>query len=924
MPESVWNIGFAISLVFALSSSILIGRRIFKTGIEYFSSRILIVSSIIDVSLCGLLFLLQGTTELYRITTSTSLSIDQFIVPVVFFVIPGKIIWNYFAIQRKTVATFHLKPSGNNVLTARVDSLCKIMGICPPMLLSSQLITSPFVFGHRSDKAILAVPANWQSLNKHYQHIQLLHELAHIRNHDIGFLAWSNACLRDLRFLFMFLPALLMYCYFGGYRDTIPSVGLYLACSFFLFVMLRYVIRKRETLADMTAALLTKSGDISNVISEQEIHAIESHRTSAKTAKPKLTDKIQQWLTDKALFSTQQGLWKTLLRLFNFFHTFHPSNVERIRTISARNDLTPQPVSLLGDSFWAGITFGLLGVIIGLGGYWLSMFTQNPRDNTEILRLPFKIYGLAAPLALGFWVIFLTLPYWSSFRNPRLDGTFLLSQLKSQSIALAGACLTCPVVLTAGISDRNVHILTAMCTLWYIFIVFFGFAISIVSVFLWITIRYLQSSQSVNLKKGFWTLAPFTIIVFGFVIMGMGLMNNFLVFQGTNLIFSTFIGVVIFLLAIGYSRFSEKDKYFILCFFRFIFLIEGKNLKWIGRIFDIAGCPSLLIGFGLPVYLAIDLIFAETLKNISVRSGLLFLIISSCAILVIIRTRDIRRVRESKRTKVYRLSHCLQLLSKPPGTQLREKMNRIIATYAFTNCSRLRKKCNLTVNDAYEYMRLISNDKSQENLISQPLSWILQCQQSGGFGLWPGSSPRLSSTYQAISTLNEKKALKKCDTQKHISWVQKFQQPDGSFKGPWSKRDAWEDTFFTIRSLFLLGSSLPPDKAKHCENWTRSTLIKEGIEGNRADVIYYCLSILDALNKLDNETINVILNWLPSKIEELLLANIALNYESVHYTIMIYKMLCSHRERLIDNESITLLTERIYAALKAELADIHT
>ena len=101
-------------------------------------------------------------------------------------------------------------------------------------------------------------------------------------------------------------------------------------------------------------------------------------------------------------------------------------------------------------------------------------------------------------------------------------------------------------------------------------------------------------------------------------------------------------------------------------------------------------------------------------------------------------------------------------------------------------------------------------------------------------------------------------------------------------------------------------------------------MVKRGIEDNRADVIYYCFSILDALNKLDNETLKVIIDWLSSKIEELLLANVALNYESVHFTVMIYQMVCPHTKSLIDKDSMTLLIERIYAALKAELVDIHT
>ena len=107
----------------------------------------------------------------------------------------------------------------------------------------------------------------------------------------------------------MLLPALIIYCYSFDYSHTIPSISLYLACSFILFVMLRYVVRKRETLADMTAALLIKSGNVRDVISQQEIHTIRSHTNSEQIAKPKLTDKIQRWLTDKALFTSKQWLW---------------------------------------------------------------------------------------------------------------------------------------------------------------------------------------------------------------------------------------------------------------------------------------------------------------------------------------------------------------------------------------------------------------------------------------------------------------------------------------------------------------------------------------------------------------------------------------------------------------------------------------
>ena len=57
-----------------------------------------------------------------------------------------------------------------------------------------------------------------------------------------------------------------------------------------------------------------------------------------------------------------------------------------------------------------------------------------------------------------------------------------------------------------------------------------------------------------------------------------------------------------------------------------------------------------------------------------------------------------------------------------------------------------------------------------------------------------------------------------------------------------------------------------------------------------------------------------------SKIEELLLTNISLDYENIHFTIMTYDLFDGHLN--VSSESVNLLTERIQMALNAELADI--
>jgi hypothetical protein len=162
--------------------------------------------------------------------------------------------------------------------------------------------------------------------------------------------------------------------------------------------------------------------------------------------------------------------------------------------------------------------------------------------------------------------------------------------------------------------------------------------------------------------------------------------------------------------------------------------------------------------------------------------------------------------------------------------------------------------------------------------------------------------------------------LDKCNADQHISWIKTLQQPDGSFKGPWSERDPWQDTFYAVKSLNMLGGTLDSDNTQLCQNWCQRILIQEGIEKSRPDIIYFCFAAVTALGKVDEDISKLVSDWLSFKIEELLLTNISLDYENVHFTIMAYSLFDGHLN--ISSESISLLTDRIQMALNAELANI--
>ena len=919
MPEYLWDIGFAVSLIFAVSVAVLIARRIFKAGVEHFSGRILIISSIINSFLCGFLFLLQGGTELYRISISPSFHLGQLVVPCVFLIVPCKIIWNYFLIQKKLIARYNLIPHNSDGCKSTLTSLSKTMGISMPTAMSSELVFLPFVFGLRSNRAILAVPKNWQNIDNKQQRILLFHELGHILNHDVGFFAWSNACIHDVKFLLIVLPALVIYCGLLGFTSLISSITAYLACLVILLIMLRYVGRKREILADMTAAMLIESGRVCDVISQHQPFPSNQKTRTGRQTKPTLSDKIRRWLTDKALFSSRKKLWDLLLRVFSFFYLQHPTMSERVKAISSQNTDTQQSNSSLNDSFWAGITLGLFGVVIGLTGYWFGIFMQTPQENMGIVRLPYKLYGLMSPLGFGFLPLFLALPVWSSSQPPILNKQFLLSLAARYGLAFAGACLIAPIILTAGAANLYIQILFVTCLIWCVSVVFFGFLINVSVIFLWITIRHSQSSKMLEAKKALGKFSSFIIAMIVLLSIAGWLLSQDRVFDAANMSCSIVIGTALTLKCI-YSRFSETDQYIIsrICFriCRFEGRLFKKHLWFMGSFF----ITVLLLLFTFLVFGLSHLTLNERLQNTSPVICIPVTIVICCAVLVFVEFGVPKRITETRRQKIHKLFHCSQLLGKPFRCENSQKLDKVIESYDLGMTSTRVHTLDLTINDVFELVSFLPEDPTQSKALDHVSKWVLRCQTETGFGLWPGSSPRLCSTYQAISILRDVNLLNQCNIDPHTSWIKTLQQSDGSFKGPYSKRDPWQDTFHATRSLNMLGASLEDCQAQLCQAWCSHALIEKGLKENRPDIIYYCFGALTVLGKVDDDLSELISDWLSAKIEALLLTNVSLDYESVHFTLMTYSLFGKAVD--ISEDSLDLLAERVQTALNAELADI--
>ncbi len=73
---------------------------------------------------------------------------------------------------------------------------------------------------------------------------------------------------------------------------------------------------------------------------------------------------------------------------------------------------------------------------------------------------------------------------------------------------------------------------------------------------------------------------------------------------------------------------------------------------------------------------------------------------------------------------------------------------------------------------------------------------------------------------------------------------------------------------------------------------------------------------------VSDQAIEQVSHWLSSQLDALLLTNIGLNYERVHFTVLTFHLLQSRNPVLLNEDRLTRLTDRLGTALEAELSNI--
>lgn len=909
-----------VSIVIATLMGLHIGRGIHKAGVERYGGRILIFSTVINTGIVALMLLLLGAAGLRGALTQSGFHVVDGAVALFLLILPIRALWNYATAPGRIARQSGIKSLGTEEHRTELSAVAEMMGIRTPRMLSSPRHRTPFVFGRSSRAARILIPEMWSAVEANSRQVMLCHELAHIRNGDVGFMTWSSAFLRDLKWLLLLSPAVVLLSLFSRQEYLPQAAALYVACVLILWFLTNTVVRGRELLADSTAALLIDSGRMGRTFDEMLL-APSTYPDRCDADSPTMILRIRNGLMDKAMFSKRAKLWKAIARLAELAIPTHPSVFARLAAIRTRHSADDEDSSVKGqEAFWAGLTLGLLGVLVALGGFWTGKYLLGWEDDEQIVLLSYDCWGSIAPLVAPSIAFFFVLPAWSSLRVNLPTRRHLLSLAKRYLYGLLGASCVSALILLGGWSYVEIKMLLILQAFWICAMLAFGLCVEIVMRSLWLELRCKQRDGILDLVWAFYVCGLGILSIAAYLLLGLILLRNGAIAAGMSTLLGLLFGLVSYVLIAKRSCISRSEQYIVLAPAPLSLRLEGRAFRrwapfaaWL-HILLFALTPAAAVSFVLCAWGSWGTGYPANLMATAV------LIASGCLSLVVLDRRWPKRIRENSRRKIGVLLCCQVHLRAIRSPRVEDLLNRLIRGA----CDRLHTgegDKTVTTTEVSELTRFaLSHQPRACELWDRAREWAVACEVAEGFGPWPGSGPRLSSTHQCLKILQKTGGVQLTDPGRHVRWILGLRTAQGSFRGPWSYRSRWEDTFFAVASLDMLSSNLDGEARAMCLDYARQTLVREGIEKGQMDAFHYCLETADTLHGLDDEMADSAGRWLSLEFDRLLLTHVAHNAGNIYHAVCAYHILEQRGISLFHPERMDLLAARIAAALEAELA----
>lgn len=902
------------------------GRRVARSGLELCRNQILLWLILFDVTLVALLVLLQAILNLIWSLQSSTLAVGD-VVGVGFIGLWGcRLLWNYWKLPHKIVDHYALVPCSSELMKSQLQTLAEQFEISPPLFRISARTTSPFVFGRSLRHTILVLPAEWTDINQPDREFMVCHEFAHIRNRDIGLTMLAQAFLIDLPIYWL---ALLPLLGLGVFEQTPTKSSLpFLVgfCLFFLWFLLRRILREREMLADNTVALLVDQGRLASTLATQTMPILTSVPIEVTPIlQQRMIQRIRAFLWDKALFASQQRYWRYVADGFDYCFTSHPLAAYRMdawnRQSLSQNVLFPSRQ----DSFWSGAALGLLATTLTLACVWLGSWMWGIQEDTKILHVAYNLLGFAGPIGISLAALFLVLPIWASVKMARPDKRQFALLLNRQVFSLLGMF---PVVIVVGAVCRPhplIFLAMVLVVLWVGVILFCGTALfSLLWVF-WLVVRYSRRELYDDLALALYITAWPIVCISLTITLGLMALIKSQVVWGVTIMVGAILGLGHCMLQAGASSFSATDHFGIILHRNSVYRFEGKTLyrkvPWfVFLYFLIWYLPPVGGVVGTGYFLASSHIIAE-----DQLLGLAFLLLFTPAILMALVGRWRRKRPVAKCQVISQACSILKHIGHDLQSEDMTKLRHLIDQCAITHVHLPQNKIPIvTTGQAYDWFELAHPDYTipwRKELIH----WIADCENEEGYGIWPGSVSRLCSTYQCLVMLQHLHEWEGVNTEKHIRWILAFQQADGSFRDRTNKRLPGEETYYAIASLFILDDHWTETRAtvKHLTMaWIHSQMSTIGHQRNSWAMVAFCLAMLNLFDELTESLSQQYYDWLVRELNRTLLSHLPMNLEKAFYMARVYNILSNRHVTENLRERLAVLGRRLRVVLDCELDDL--
>jgi Zn-dependent protease with chaperone function len=742
---------------------------------------------------------------------------------------------------------------------------------CIPTVAFSDRINLPRVLGRSHRNAILILPDGWmkdseKNLQDSSIRFQLYHELAHLKNRDVGFTTWAYTFMRVLFPCWVLSSLFLSGTGFDTDRYS-QAIGLIpilmmtqgLVLSFLYFAVLRH----REQDADALAIhALGEEGlwGLNRLREENVPWRLDKGNKDKNSRAPSWRLRMDLRLSDRMIFGRFRPGWRFLHRIFTYMFRSHPSFLERISRVQVKRSDTGWRIPSMDWAIWTGLVIGLFiqSGVLGFGVLSLvvenltgisggNVFSQNLFPFWLIVGLP--LAGLAAALVA-------LMPCRFSDEASPLQFSYVKRLAGWMGVA----------AVSAGVIHLPLFSLWWNLTSMTLGAIGLAFIITLAAG-LFSSNRYILSSSNLQdaLISSVYHLPVLLLFLSGGIIV-------FIVFQSFTATGLYLAGILLGGLFLGRldGKVSWRDGYVKGRLLGKHILIERPEFdRW--SWFQV--CLIEGVGFFLPAFFTAGIfltIFAFLPFNLhwnapaSCDTPLAIALLLASVTIAAVKMR-FRMPEKISAPLLDSLATHITILKEffPERLQgWQEPLKKVTDDLKTIPYGYTLGRIDLTELDKrIQLCRCLAAAYDADMVKRSICEWLLPYEcPDGGFGLWANSRPRLLQTFEVLTLLEEDSMLGEVDGDKHGRFLQACQREDGRFDDNPTRYPIEMKTYWGWRALKYLHQRPRYPLSSEMTNRLEGSL-RKAILRSQPEAVYTLTWLLKETNHLSRLQEEEIIIW---------------------------------------------------------------